>query len=313
MKHFETLIQLQDHFASEQVCRDHLAALRWGADGIPCCPFCGVVGAYSIEKGKRFKCKDKGCAKKFSVTVGTVFENTKLPLRVWFAAIYLACNSSKGVSSLQLSRNLGITQKTGWFLLCRIREMLIERTPTLLHGVVEADETYIGGAETNKHAVKRTEGMYGGKGKAPVLGILERDGRVVVKPIENSKRATIQPIVRQHVAIGSVLSTDEHTGYKGMRKTYSHITVNHHTGEYVKGNAHTNGIENFWSLMKRGINGIYHQVSPKHLHRYCDEYAYRFNNRLARQEDKFNTAVFQADGRRLTYRLLIGKDKVSCP
>jgi len=304
---FESLIQLQEHFSNEQVCRDHLATLRWGRDGIQCCPFCGVVGAYVIENGKRFKCKDKACHKKFSVTVGTIFENTKLPLRVWFAAIYLACNSSKGVSSLKLSRNLGITQKTAWFVLCRIREMLADKAPAMLAGPVEIDEAYIGGAEKNKHANKRTEGSQGGANKAAVLGILERGGRVVVRPVADNKKATIQPIMRTHVAIGATVNTDEHWGYKGLNKTYDHSTVTHSKGQYVKGATHTNGIENFWSLFKRGINGIYHQVSPKHLHRYCDEYSYRFNNRLLCQQEKFNIAVFQGDGRRLTYKRLIDK------
>ena len=246
----------------------------------------------------------------FSVTVGTIFENTKLPLRVWFTAIYLACNTSKGVSSVNLAQLTGVTQKTAWFVLCRIREMLIDKVPAVLTGPVEVDETWVGGSEANKHKDKRTPGAQGRHDKTAVLGILQRDGRVVVRPISNTRKKTIQPILRKHVAVGATLHTDEHMSYGGLTTIYKHEAVNHSSHKYVIGNAHTNGIENFWSLMKRGITGIYHQVSPKHLHRYCNEYAYRFNNRGLPGIVKFDTAVLQADGRRLTYRRLIGKDQI---
>lgn len=299
---FETLTQLTDHFSNEQVCRDHLATLRWGKDGVPCCPFCGATGAYAIEGGKRYMCKDKGCHKKFSVTVGTIFENTKLPLRVWFTAIYLACNTSKGCSSVNLAKLTGVTQKTAWFVLCRIREMLKENAPAMLESPVQVDETFVGGKDGNRHKAKR-----GLKEKTPVFGARGGDGKVIVKAVVNTKSATLQPIMRSHVAIGSAIHSDEHSGYSGLGADFAHQTVTHSAGEYVRGSVHTNGIENFWSLFKRGLIGIYHQVSPKHLDRYCQEYAYRYNHRGIAQREKFNRAVLQADGRRLTYRTLIGK------
>lgn len=307
MKQFETLIQFQEHFAEEATCRAHLAALRWGADGVPCCPFCGVVGAYVIDKGARYKCKD--CRRKFSVTVGTVFEGTKLPLRLWFAAIYLACNSSKGISSLQLARNLGITQKTAWFLLGRIREAFIERAPDMLAGPVEVDETYMGGSESNRHKAKRDSAPP----KTPVLGILQRDGAVRVTPLPAATTTRIKPLIRKHVSLGATVATDTAKVYDSLSGPYVHVSVNHGAGEYVRGGVHTNGIENFWSLFKRGVNGIYHQVSSRHLFRYCDEYAYRFNRRALPQAAKFDEAVRMADGKRLTYRRLIGKDQTPAP
>lgn len=301
---FNTLIELQKHFADETFCRQHLAEQRWG-QGPAACNFCGTIGAYVIEGGKRYKCSSKECAKKFSVTSGTIFENTKLPLSVWFTAIYLCCNHSKGISSVQLAKDLGISQKSSWFVLSRIREMLKDEAPAMLTGEVEIDETYIGGKESNKHKSKRANVGGGSAGKTPVLGLVQRGGRVVARSVRNSQSAMIQPVMRKHVAIGTVLYTDEHRGYCGLEKTYTHQTVTHSAGNYVNGKAHTNTIEGFWSLFKRSLVGIYHYVSPKHLDRYCDEATFRYNSRDLSGSERHTVAVKQADGRRLKWNDLV--------
>lgn len=305
MKKFENLIQLTSHFSDEKVCREHLENLRW--NGKPVCPYCGHEKVYRIEDGKRYKCASKECYKKFSVTVGTIFENTKISLKIWFVAIYLACNHKKGISSLQLHRDLGITQKTAWFVLQRIREMLKDKAPQMLENEVEVDESYFGGKEKNKHRAKRTKGTQGrsSKTKTPVLGILERNGNIIAKPVPNTKGETIQPIMLKSVKFGSVLFTDEWHGYRGLSRLYEHKTVNHGKGEYVNGLAHTNTVEGFWSLFKRGIIGIYHSVSHKHLERYCDEFAYRYNTKDLSQQDRFNQAICQSKDNRLKYKDLI--------
>jgi len=300
---FKSYLHLMDYFKDNSTCVAYLALQRW--DNTPSCPHCGNVGAYVTNRG--FKCKAKECAKKFTVTTGTIFEGSKIPLRSWFAAIYLASNHKKGISSLQLSRDLGITQKSAWFMLHRIREMLTNNAPELLTGVIEADATYIGGNITKMHKKRRDKLNAIGTGsstKVGVFGMVQRDGNIITQVIPKETQQVIHPIIKQFVAPDSLLVTDGHSAYLGM-KEFGHEALSHEKGEYVRDHLHTGFIDGFWSQLKRGINGIYHQVSPKHLHRYCHEFGYKYNTRQLTDCNRFDRVIKLADNKRLTYANLI--------
>lgn len=302
---FKNLTELLDFFKEEQTCKDYYEQKRWG--GNVSCPHCGNAGKiYRTNRG--FKCGEKLCAKKFTVISGTIFENTKISLRLWFGAMYLISTSKKGVSSLQIAEQLGITQKTAWFVNHRIREMLKENNPTQFENVVQLDETLVGGLNKNRHADMKHKNTQGGKGKAIVLGAIGTNGKVKTCVIPNTEIKTILPMVKQWVKTGAIMVTDEARQYnKSLDADFFHIAINHSEGEYVRGGFTNNSIENFWSTFKRGIIGIYHFVSPQHLQRYATEFEYRFNNRKETGVDKFATAITGADNKRLTYDALIGK------
>jgi len=304
---FKSLPQVLDFFKDETTCKAYLAQSRWGNE--PSCPHCGNVGAYITNRG--YKCKAKECGKKFSVTTGTIFENTKISLRTWFAAMYLCTAHKKGISSLQLCRDLNLTQKTAWFVLHRIREMLLSNQQEQLSGTVEMDETYVGGSIKNKSNKKRAELRASGEQwtkKTSVIAMVEREsGQVKTQVIQagSVKYADVLPLIQANVAENAVIFTDSSTMYGSLKHSFTHEVVNHVQKEYVRGEVHTNTIEGFFSQLKRGIYGIYHQVSPKHLHRYCNEFGYRYNTRRETDVARFEDAVKNINNVRLTYAKLI--------
>lgn len=291
---FNSLIALVDYFDTEDKCKQAIAQERWGDDEAVC-PYCGCTHTYVCTDG-RYSCSH--CHKTFSVTVGTIFENTKVSLRKWFMAMYLVSSTKKGVSSHQLARDLAVTQKTAWFMLHKIRGLFGITDETVLEGEVEMDEMYLGGRETNKHNDKHTEGTQGRstKTKTPIFGMLERDGKVVAIKVENTQGKTLMPIVGQFVKEGAVTYTDEASIYNNLTKNgYEHLFVNHGKREFVRcKDIHTNGIEGFWAHFKRVVFSTYHMVSKDYLQRYIDEQLYRWNTREEKNSYRFHDMFSKA-------------------
>ena len=292
-----SLYELIKDFPSEEAAVEFFEQRRWG--DTPYCPHCGSLSTSRVSSGKPMPHRCRDCRKHFSIRTGTVLAESKLPLHKWLMAIYFLHTDRKGVASTELARLLGITQKSAWFLGHRIRTAMKHRGG-LLSGDVEVDEAYIGGKEANKHSAKRQHAGRGAVGKQPVLGILEREGDVRAFPVEATDRIHLQSGIVENVKRGTTVYTDSFPAYNGL-PGYGHESVAHSTGEYVRGMAHTNGIESFWALLKRGYVGTHHYMSPKHLHRYVDEFAYRHNVGVDNTVCTLEKTVDGMIGRRLTY------------
>ncbi len=309
MKTFKSLLDFQKEFGTDEQCRAFLEQQRW--NGTPACPFCGSINVHRFPNGKIFKCKEKQCRQKFSVLVGTVYQNTKIPLSKWFLCTYILSVHSKGLSTLQLSKLLGISLKCTWHLTHRIREMLTDKAPDLLEGVVEVDETLVGGSLKNIHASKKKRlNMKRDDNKTMVFGAIQRDGKVRTRVIPNVDIESISEAISDFVAVDSTMVSDENRAYNEVGLKYKHRRVNHRNGEYVRKEdikVHTNSIESYWNILKKQIDGIHHSVSPKHLQRYCNENAFRFNNRELFQDEIFANAIANCNGS-LKFNQLTGKE-----
>jgi len=303
---FKNLKELMKYLSDEEVCRNYVEAMRW-PDGNIICPFCNGSKAYRYKDGKTFRCREKTCRKDFSLTAGTIFENTKIKLQIWLAALYVLASHKKGISSHQLAGDLGITQKTAWFVLQRLRLIMGDNEPEPLNNIVEVDETYVGGKYRMMNRKRRTTFNKDdwSSNKTAVMGFLQRDGKARLRVIGAH---SLLDMVRHHVHEDALIVTDSHIGYKFVGDHFSgHAVVNHQEGQYRNDLAYTNSVEGFFSLFKRTIYGTYHSVSPKHLHRYCAESTLRFNTRKVRDAERFSHLLTQTKGR-LKYNELIGKN-----
>jgi transposase-like protein len=308
-----TLIEAIRYFSDIDRCIDFMAHLRW-TDGKAVCPRCACPETYYLASRRVWKCK--GCSKQFSIKVGTVMEDSPIGLDKWLAAMWMIVNDKNGISSYEIHRAIGVTQKSAWFLSHRIRLAMQQGTFNKLSGEVEVDETFIGGKARNMHrtalakrvaefATPRT-GRNQTTGKVAVMGLLERNGEVRAMVIANTKRGSLHGEVTKHVQAGSTVYSDALRSYNQLDREYIHNVINHAV-EYVRGNVHTNGIENFWSLLKRAIKGTYVSVEPFHLFRYLDEQSFRFNQRKGTDAVRFVLALQSIVGKRLTFKEVTGK------
>lgn len=310
----KTLQQAIKHFSDYENCRQFMVAVRW-LDGKVRCPHCDSEKVTYLEKAKLYRCYGDHPKQKFSLKVGTVFEDSPIALDKWLPAVWLVVNCKNGISSYELHRAIGVTQKSAWFMLHRIRLAVQSKSFVKLGGPgseVEVDETFIGGKARNMHKHKRD--MRTGRlddDKTVVVGFMERGGKVHTQIVTQRRKKNLQPLIREQVEAGGAIYTDPLKAYIGLDKDYEHATVDHAV-EYVNGNVHTNTIENFWSLLKRSLHGTYVNAAPYHMFRYLDEQMFRYNNRATKDNplndaDRFHLAMTQIVGKRLTFAEVTGK------
>jgi transposase-like protein len=302
----KTLQEAILYFSDSVNCREYLVARRW-PDGV-ICPRCGSKDVLFLEKYNRWHCRAKHDAPQFTLKTGTIMEESPIGLDKWLAAMWQIVNCKNGISSYEVAKAIGVTQKSAWFMDHRIRLALMNGSFEKLSGHVEADETFIGGKARNMHLSKRQRRITGtgGKDKTAVMGMLERGGEVRTVVVGSRRKRVLQEEVKKHVEAGAALYTDALLSYDGLASDYAHQVIDHAV-KYVDDNVHTNGLENFWSLLKRTIAGTYVSVEPFHLFRYLDEQAYRFNNRKMNDAERFDMAVKGIVGKRLTFAEVTGK------
>jgi transposase-like protein len=309
----KTLIEAVRYFSDPDNCREYLMARRW-PKGVTC-PTCGSKTVYFDHSRNGWECKTRHPKRKFTLKTGTIFEDSPLGLDKWLPTVWMIANCKNGVSSHEIARAVGVTQKTAWFMLHRVRLAMQDTDGGKLSGEVEVDETYIGGRARNMHKSRKARALHGRRGgvdgKAAVMGLLDRHGKDAVSQVrvvmlQGRRRHHVQPEVRKHVEAGSSVYTDQLMSYHGLSADYVHGVIDH-AERYVDGQVHTNGCENFWSLLKRALKGTYVTVEPFHLFRYLDEQVFRFNNRREMNDaDRFSAVLSNIVGRRLTYADLIG-------